>query len=549
AGRVHGRVPNGEVVILSDRKLVFSELKPTPPEFQLAGDAERVALTCAAIGVDARDLDLPVPLDRTAYRRSIERLTSRGLIDQGRLTGYGKEVEALPTDRPWAELLVHGEDHIIPVLAVGASLDSLHRMTREERDLHGVMVNGSDHLTMYNIYAEAVEQHGYVGRVYGLPRHLFDDGLEEWAELRGVLVKAMEDAALGVASIYRAIDLPLPERFARATKEMQRDFRDLVARIMPFDLVIDEHTADGQEARVSRSSVAGSWGAVAGNLRYFADRMGIPRAAIEGTTLPYDLVRQHAVPGPARIELSERRRSQHLMLRRAVSYFGFELETVAEDLSGNIPDDLLNVARDALVSALLAGETIHSDQGRIRRSLETLGELWRRSGGTLPQISAGALREALRGQVDEMKSWEEFLQTPLGFDPEALVQADIREALFQLPDSVHLMGDAVPLDYDLDAEGRAIVRLRMREGQARRLKERDLPALDRPMRFTVVRGTDGSVRADSLDEMRRLLVAMPRGNRGKPTGRKGKGSDHSSGGGPGGRGRGKGRGKGRGRRR
>ena len=48
AGRVHGRVPNGEVVILSDRDLVFEQLRPTPPEFQLAGDAERVAITCAA---------------------------------------------------------------------------------------------------------------------------------------------------------------------------------------------------------------------------------------------------------------------------------------------------------------------------------------------------------------------------------------------------------------------------------------------------------------------------------------------------------------------
>ena len=53
AGRVHGRVANGQVVILSDRPLDFATLKPAPPEFQLAGDAERVALTCAAIGVDA----------------------------------------------------------------------------------------------------------------------------------------------------------------------------------------------------------------------------------------------------------------------------------------------------------------------------------------------------------------------------------------------------------------------------------------------------------------------------------------------------------------
>ncbi|HEX6990881.1 MAG TPA: helicase-related protein, partial [Gemmatimonadales bacterium] len=91
AGRVHGRVADGEVWILSDRNLDFASLKPGPPEFQLAGDAERVAITCAAIGVDASDLDLPVPLDRTAYRKAMELLTSRGLIKDGRLTQYGRD--------------------------------------------------------------------------------------------------------------------------------------------------------------------------------------------------------------------------------------------------------------------------------------------------------------------------------------------------------------------------------------------------------------------------------------------------------------------------
>ena len=178
AGRVHGRVPNGEVVILSDRELDFATLRPSPPEFQLAGDAERVAITCAALGVDARDLDLPVPLDRTAYRRSLELLTSRGLIEHGKLTTYGREVEALPVERPWGELLVHASGELVPIAAVCANIDSLHRMTREERDLHGLVVNGSDHLTAYNVYAEALNQHGYLGEVYGLPRHLFEEGLD-----------------------------------------------------------------------------------------------------------------------------------------------------------------------------------------------------------------------------------------------------------------------------------------------------------------------------------------------------------------------------------
>ena len=220
AGRVHGRVPNGEVVILSDRELVFEQLRPTPPEFQLGGDAERVAITCAALGVDARDLDLPVPLDRTAYRRALALLTSRGLVENGQAHRYGREVEALPVERPWGELLVHAGHELMPMVAVCSNIDSLHRMTREERDLHGVVVNGSDHLTAYNLYAEAVNQHGYLGEVYGLPRHLFEEGLAEWAERRGVLIKAIEDAALGVASVYRSLELPLPKQLPYASKRL-----------------------------------------------------------------------------------------------------------------------------------------------------------------------------------------------------------------------------------------------------------------------------------------------------------------------------------------
>src|SRR3989441_8985138 len=43
AGRVHGRVEGGEVYILSDRDLAFDELRPTPPEFQLARSEEHTS--------------------------------------------------------------------------------------------------------------------------------------------------------------------------------------------------------------------------------------------------------------------------------------------------------------------------------------------------------------------------------------------------------------------------------------------------------------------------------------------------------------------------
>lgn len=512
AGRVHGRVPGGEVFILSDRPLVFEELRPGPPEFQLAGDAERVAITCAALGVDASDLDLPVPLDRGAYRRALATLTARGLVDGGRLTAYGREVEAMPVERPWGELLVHATADLVPLVAVCSNIDSLHRMTREERDLHGVAVNGSDHLTAYNLYAEAVNRHGYLGEVYGLPRHLFDEGLEEWAERRGVLVKAIEDTALGTASVYRSLELPLPERLPYADRELRRRWADLVARIMPFDLVIDEQTADGQEARVAKTSVAGSWGAVAGTLRYFADRFGVPRASIEGTTLPYDLIRRSAALGPPRVSVGGPRRHQRLVVSRELTYFGFTLETETEVLEDEIPPALLGPAREALADALMAGETVHPDQSRIRRALAELNELWRRSGGTLGAASPAEARALIRRQLDRVESWDGFLRTRVVLDPDALVDPETRAALAELPSSARVKGDTVALDYDVEA-GEAVVRMRLREGQAKRLQPRDLPSLDRPLRFEVIRGRRPPVRASSLAGLKAELGRLPRRDR------------------------------------
>jgi ATP-dependent helicase HrpA len=509
AGRVHGRVPNGEVFILSDRDLEFSSLRPTPPEFQLAGDAERVAITCAALGVDARDLDLPVPLDRAAYRRTVDLLTSRGLIENGRLTAYGREVEALPVERPWGELLVHAGSELLPMVAVCSTIESLHRMTREERDLHGLVANGSDHLTAYNVYAEAVNQHGYLGEVYGLPRHLFDEGLEEWAERRGVLVKAIEDTALGLASVYRSLDLPLTKQLPYASKDLRLAWMDLVARVMPFDLVIDEHTADGMEARVSKTSVAGSWGAVAGGLRFFADRFGIARASIEGTTLPYDLVSSYAAVGEATVVLTGPRKHQRLALEMRRSYFGFQLDTEMEQLNGRIPDRLRDEARDLLAGLLVSGDVVHPDAGRLKRAVGELDELWRRSGGTLPDLAPDAVRRRVLTQLGQVEGWEDFQRTRVALDPAALVDQPTRERLAALPDMVRLRGDAAPVDYELQ-NGEGVARIRLREGQAKRLRIDEVPALDRPVRFAVQRGRHPPLPADTLPELQALLRKAPR---------------------------------------
>jgi len=508
AGRVHGRVEGGEVWILSDRDISFSDLQPGPPEFQLAGDVERVAMTCAALGVDATDLDLPVPLDRAAYAAALQRLEGRGIVSGGRLTLYGAEVEALPVERPWAELLLHADADLVPAVATCSGVESLHRMTREERVLRGLIVPGSDHLTVYNIFAEAVNQHGQLGEVYGLARHLFADSLEEWAERRGVLVKAIEDAALALASVYRALELRLPATLAYADDRMLRRFQDLIARVMPFDLVIDEEMARGEPVRVSRGSVCGTWGGIAGAIRYFADRFGVPRAAIEGTQLPYDLIRNYARPSAPEVVYDPRHRRLPLLAVRRRSFHGFELERDAEPLE-RVPPDLAGQARAALVEALMTGVARHKDARHLRHVLERLGELWRRSGGTLAGVDGSVIRAALGGRLQSLRRFDDFLAADLALSVDDFVPAARRRPLEALPASVLVAGEECRVDYEIEA-GVGIARVRLKERLARSLGSQDLPQLDRPIAFTVVRGKNAAVRAGSLEELRRLLSPAER---------------------------------------
>ncbi|MEO7367466.1 MAG: DEAD/DEAH box helicase, partial [Gemmatimonadaceae bacterium] len=507
AGRVHGRVEGGRVFILSDRDIQFATLKPTAPEFQLAGDSERVAMTCADLGVDAASLDLPVPLDRIAYKRSVALLEKRGIVENGRLSTYGRSVEALPVDRPWAELLVNADDELVPYLAVMSSVESLHRMTREERDLGGLLVSGSDHLTAYNLYAEAFSRCGYVGEVYGLPRQLFTEAIEEWAERRGVLVKAIEDASLGMASVFRGIGLPVPNRMPLARDHIQRKFSELLSRFMPFDLVIDEETADGHEARVSKTSVAGSWGAIAGTLRYFSDRSGNARAGIEGTQVPMHLIRRYSTRGVSEIAYDQKRKGGQLLIQRTLEYFGFELERETEVIE-DFPPELAVPAIHALADALAKGQVRHAAVKRNRAAIEEIRQTYRRSGGETARLSLADLASWYEKQLAGITSMNDLRNARLILDREEFVSRAVRERYAELPDSVVIHDREIDIEYDVEEGGeakKAVARLRLPEKLARGLTVAELPVLDRPLRFVVIRGQRGALRADSLDELQEAL--------------------------------------------
>jgi len=508
AGRVHGRVAGGRVFILSDRRIPFDQLKPVLPEFQLAGDSERVALTCAAIGVRADDLELPVPLDKIAYRRALTLLEQRNIVANGRLTDYGRSVEKMPVERPWAELLVNSDDDLVPYVAVMSGVESLHRMTREDRVLDGMLIPGSDHLTAYNLYCEAFSKFGYVGNVYGLPRQLFHDEIAEWAELKGVLVKSLEDASLAMASVYRSLNAPLPTTLPKATEATRARFSELLAQVMPFDLVYDEQTAWGESARVGKTSVCGSWGAVAGTLRFFADRMGIPRASIEGTQLTPALLKRFATYTESGIAYDPHKKQGQLVQTRRVTYAGFELERESEIL-GEFSAENADAARDVLAEAFATERARHPAIDRNRPMIAEAREVWRRSGGSTPRASQADVTAWYRSRLADVESVQDLKHLQLRMTWDDWITPEQRAAYDDLPHQVTIRDRQVPIEYDVDERDDGtffgVARLRLPEKLARTLVTEELPPFDRPYRFVVVRGQRGSARGRTLGELQDAL--------------------------------------------
>ena len=162
-----------------------------------------------------------------------------------------------------------------------------------------------------------------------------------------------------------------------------------------------------------------------------------------------------------------------------------------------------------LADALLSGEVVHPDASRLRRAVAVLDELWRRSGGTLPEIVArrGARRRIL-AQLEAVRSWEDFQGTRITLDPAELVDPATRERLDALPAMVRIRGDAAPVDYELH-DGEGVARVRLREGQAKRLRPDEVPVLDRPVRFAVQRGRHPPLLADTIPVLQALLQRAP----------------------------------------
>jgi hypothetical protein len=250
--------------------------------------------------------------------------------------------------------------------------------------------------------------------------------------------------------------------------------------------------------------VCGSWGGIAGTIRYFADRYGQARAAIEGTQIPYDLMRRYArTEGPEVVYDPDRRRSPLSAVRR-VRYFGFDLDREIEPLE-EIPAELRGAARAALVEALMTGRARHRDAKALRHTLERIGELYRRAGGELPGADGASIRAELGRRLSGVAHLSDFARADVALDVDRFVGPERRRQLEALPAWVDVSGERCPLDYEIE-NGVAIARIRMRERTARQLRPTDIPVLDRPVGFTVLRGKRAALRVDTLDEIRKLVT-------------------------------------------
>src|SRR5258705_3209009 len=104
------------------------------------------------------------------------------------------------------------------------------------------------------------------------------------------------------------------------------------------------------------------------------------------------------------------------MAVRTVVYGGFTLEREVEPLPSPFPTDLAETARHALVQAVLAGETPHPDQGKLRRALQRLRHFLRRSGGRLTPADGDRLPQQIAPQIPDLRSWDGFIADPGGPD-------------------------------------------------------------------------------------------------------------------------------------
>jgi hypothetical protein len=221
-----------------------------------------------------------------------------------------------------------------------------------------------------------------------------------------------------------------------------------------------------------------------------------------------ELIRRYATRGKDELVYDPRRKHGPLALKRSVEYFGFELENELETVD-EFPPALANPARHLLAESMARGEARHFAVKKNRDAIEAVREAYKRSGGETTRLGFPELTALYESQLAGVNSFDEFKSARLDINRDALVPREARELLDRLPDQVTIRDREVEIDYDIEerhGKRLGVARLRLPEKIARTLTEEEIPRLDRPVRFVVLRGQRGAVRSDSLEDLQERLA-------------------------------------------
>jgi hypothetical protein len=215
------------------------------------------------------------------------------------------------------------------------------------------------------------------------------------------------------------------------------------------------------------------------------------------------LIRRYATRGVSEIAYDAKRKGGVLVIQRTLEYFGFELERETEVVEEFTPETA-GRARKALADAMARGQARHASVKRNRAAIDEIRETYRRSGGLTPRFGLAELTEWYEERLSDVGSMSDFRNARLTLDPDSIVPREERARYESLPQSVVIRDREIDIDYDVeerDGSRTGVARLRLPEKIARNLADSELPELDRPLRFVVIRGQRGAIRADDLDQL------------------------------------------------
>ena len=144
-------------------------------------------------------------------------------------------------------------------------------------------------------------------------------------------------------------------------------------------------------------------------------------------------------------------RARPLVLEETLEYHGFELGEKRQPLH-DFSGQWAEAARHALALALAQGNAKHDAVNRNREAIETVRELYRRSGGQTPRLGLDELTDFYEKELQQQNvdSLEAFTKAKIVLSVEEFVPEERRKYLQALPSQIVMDGREVAVHYELE---------------------------------------------------------------------------------------------------